>query len=162
MITILGVDPASLKNTGFSVVESDYNSHKIIRKGTLVCNNENEKHHLLQIYEFFVDIIKTYNINILVIERSMGFGKSFVRNQVTESTAIIKLASLQSNIKVIDISPKHWKKVLTDNGNATKKEGIVKVLQYFDIKKETLCSEHEADSLALIACFIEDNKNILK
>lgn len=159
---ILGVDPASLKNTGFSVVETNYNNHKIIRKGTIICNNDNEKHHLLQIYEYFIDIINEYNIDMLATERSMGFGKSFVRNQVTESTAIIKLVALQNNIKIVDISPKHWKKVLTGNGNATKKEGIEKVLEYFDIKKEILCSEHEADSLALIACFIEDNRNILQ
>jgi crossover junction endodeoxyribonuclease RuvC len=156
-VTVMGLDPASTRNMGMAIMEFNKSGKmKIIHTETVRfpdCSCDGER--LNMCYQIINDNLKKYDISKVCIERSMGMGKVFVRNNLIEMTASIKMSAYDSSIALVEISPSHLKKVITGNGRANKTLLQRHIKEYF-IKQlkddETKRSEHEWDALGLIMC----------
>ena len=150
---VLSYDPASLKNMGVAVCSIDVKTKKIkvLESYTEVfdVSLENKDRRLIVIKNVTEGLIKKHGVNVVTIERSMGFGKHFVRNQLSEGTGVIKLVACQKNVPIVEISPGTLKKQITGNGRASKKEVMEAILKMFSLDKKNLSSEHEADALGV-------------
>jgi len=160
MSKVLSLDPASLKNLGVCISNITKRKMSIVESFTKVfeVELENKDKRLLDTKILMEEILEKHNIEIVVFERSMGFGKAFIRNQLSEQTGIVKLMSYEHEIPVVEISPKTAKKIITGNGNAKKKEVIENVLRVFDLQKKDMSSEHEADAISMAYAYFKMEK----
>jgi crossover junction endodeoxyribonuclease RuvC len=163
---VMGLDPASTRNMGMAIMEFNKSGKmKIIHTETVKfpdCSCDGERLNIC--YDTIAKNIDKYKVNKICMERSMGMGKIFVRNNLIEMAAAIKMSAFDKSIELAEISPSHLKKVVTGNGRATKsilqkqiKEYFAKQLSNDDTKR----SEHEYDAVGLIMCGAVDD-NLLK
>ena len=157
MPRILSLDLASLKNLGVCVSDINSDGMNIIERLTKVFDVtiDNKDKRLYDTKIFISDLLLKYAIDFIVFERSMGFGKIFVRNQLSEQTGVIKLIAYENNVPIIEVSPKTAKLYISGSGNADKKKVIQSVLDIFGLKKEDLSSEHEADAISMAYAYFK-------
>lgn len=157
MPKILSLDPASLKNLGVCVSNISKDGMQILESLTKIFDVtvENKDKRLHDTKEFICDLLLRHAIDFIVFERSMGFGKIFIRDQLSEQTGIVKLIAYENKIPIVQISPKTAKLYIAGSGNADKKKVIQSVLDTFGIKKETLSSEHEADAISMAYAYMK-------
>ena len=138
---VMGIDPASIRNLGVAMLRFDTNTKRI---EVVVHTTEilPKKYH------------DEYKPKVLAVERSTGFGKSFVRQNLQESAGVMKMFCHQKNIRVDEISPKHIKLMISGSGNASKNEVIKAVMDYTGMEKSK--TEHEADAVASAIVFLID------
>lgn len=141
---ILGVDPASIKNTGLAIYHSDDNS--VVYTEALVFNSDHPGQRLFIFKNALQQVLGTYLPSLIAIEYSGGFGLSFVRKNLNEFVGVLKLIAFENRFEVKEFTPTHIKKVITGSGKATKKE-----LRAALVKKNltTEKNEHIIDAIAL-------------
>lgn len=99
-------------------------------------------------------MVKSHSIKILCVERSMGFGMAFVRNNLSETVGVVKLACHDMGVLVVELSPAHLKKIIAGHGKAKKTHIKKNVVAAFNLK--TAGAEHECDAVALaLTCYID-------
>ena len=141
---ILSIDPASIKNLGFAVIEDE----NTITFGTF----HPTEPILSSIFDFTNELIEDYEPDILLVESSIGFGHAPTRSKIAENTGIIKLAAEQKNIKINTMNARHCFKIVL----GTLKKGDnkkTKTIEHFEQNYSLKLSEHEADALLMIECF---------
>lgn len=155
-INIAGFDPASRVNLGCAVLRTGKKDIELIDRFTHVFKEdlEHKDYRLVSLEKFMVKFLADNNINIVTMERSVGFGKSFVRAQLNEVTGVIKLCALREGIEVFEYSPMTVKKEIAGSGKASKKEIKEAVMDRFDITKKDLGTEHECDAIAVAGTHI--------
>lgn len=158
-ITVVGMDPSSYRNCGWAVVSVDSLedlSPKLVAKYTQkLTKDENDFGRLRDIYNEFKIIVETYKPSVLAVERSSGGGLIFVRNNLSETVGVTKLACYDLGIKVAEVSPAHLKKIITGHGRGKKKDIKSNIMACFGINKKA-GSEHELDAAAMALCHIVD------
>lgn len=137
----LALDPASTKNLGIAILENNAVSTQL-----LILTGKNTGESLVQCYNALRIILKETGASCVVVEQSIGFGFAPARAHLNQFVGVILLVASQMGLPVIELSPKHVKKVFTGNGNAKKPEVIKKARELFQLEK---ISEHEADAIAL-------------
>lgn len=158
MEKILSLDPASLKNLGIAIIEIEKDNIKIIDHFTHVfkSNLENKEQRLVETKKIITKLIKKYNINMVLMELSLGFGKAFVRSQIIEITGVIKLIACEKKICVKEIAPTRIKKLVTGSGKAKKQDMKKSIMGKFNIGKKDIGTEHEVDAIGVaFAHFVE-------
>jgi len=158
MEKILSLDPASLKNLGIAILEIKKNNIKIIDHFTHVfkSNLENKEQRLVETKKIITKLIKKHNINQVLMELSLGFGKAFVRSQIIEITGVIKLVACEKKVNVKEIAPTRIKKLVTGSGKSKKTEMKKSIMERFNINKKDTGTEHEVDAIGVaLAYFIE-------
>lgn len=157
-IIVAGLDPSSYRNCGWCIVRLHSNNLELLYKSThelTLSQDDISGNKLKQIYDKFQEIIDTYHPNVLSVERSMGGGMSFVRNNLSETVGVAKMCCFNNSIQVAEVSPAHVKKEIAGHGRATKKYIKLNIKETFGLKKPG--PEHECDAAAFAICFLIDS-----
>ena len=156
---IMGVDPGT-NILGYSIICADKNTIKILINGVIHLKKTDD--HFIRlgiIYEKLTTYIKEYKPDALAIEAPF-FGKnvqSMLKLGRAQGAAII--AGVNSNIPVIEYSPRRIKQSITGKGNASK-EQVAKMLQS-TLQMVELPEYFDAtDALAVAVCHFNSGKKI--
>jgi len=164
---ILGIDPPSLKNLGYAIADEQHGKIKIVKCGVFTLPDS--FHDEVYEYDFAVkckhvrEAIHSYihDTTLLVLEQpiisktSNRFTPPFILAQTTLMASAIEQVAIEHNIKRIRVHPKTCKKIITGNGNSSKKDildiieskvTIVKILSNSAWLKKY---EHMYDAIAL-------------
>lgn len=155
-VIVIGMDPASYRNCGWAVLEmTDTKKPVLLEKFTQVIQREQDDlGRLRDIYEQLAELIKKHRPGHLCLERSMGGGLAFVRNNLSENVGVAKLCAHDNSVKVIEVSPAHLKKVITGHGRAKKRHIMANVCAEFGLQKAGV--EHECDAAAIALSYLID------
>jgi crossover junction endodeoxyribonuclease RuvC len=144
---IVGLDPASYRNCGWGVLKIEGGAAKLLEKFTQVLTRPQEDYgRLKDIYDKAQEILDKHKPKALVVERSMGGGLSFVRDNLSETVGVVKLCCFLNGVKVYEVSPAHVKKVIAGHGRAKKPHIKANVVATFGLAKPG--PEHECDAVA--------------
>lgn len=156
---VLGIDPASIRNLGVALLSICDNKINPEFHDTIVFPDfDSDGKRYEYIYNSLKDVILKYKPSVVVMELSMGFGKSFVRQNLQESVGVMKLCCSHLNVPVREIAPKHIKLIVTGSGKAKKNEIKNAVKKIVNIEKPK--TEHEADAVASVLTYFVDEKII--
>jgi len=159
-IRVFGIDPASIRNLGIALLTiNDDRKPKIEFHTTLVLPDFNtDGARYKSIYDSVNDCLIQYQPNVVVIELSRGFGKSFVRQNLQESVGVMKLCCHNNNIPLVEIAPTHIKLIVAGSGKAKKNEIKNYVKNIINMEKPK--TEHEADAIASVLTYLVDQNLI--
>lgn len=154
---ILSFDPASFRNTGWSVFTRDKTT---CISGTIVTKEKEPWKALYPIFQEVDKILSKYKPDVVVIEKTSSFSGGFITGQVSNCIGVTLAACGKHKRKVEFVYPTHVKKIVTGNGRA-KKADIKKAVRDY-LKKETgkdikFDSEHSCDAAANIICWLKEN-----
>lgn len=151
--TIIGMDPPSSRNCGWSVVRVQSNKPILLEKFTQVLCDDKLK-RLDELYRQVESLITKYSPKVLCLERSFGGGQAFVRGGLNEAVGVTKLCCYRYTVEVEEVSPAHLKMVIGGHGHADKKCIMANVAQTFNLKETGV--EHECDAVAFALTFLID------
>jgi crossover junction endodeoxyribonuclease RuvC len=106
------------------------------------------------LYDGLASMILKHKPVALALERSMGAGLMFVRNNLSETVGVAKLCCHDSGTKVYEVSPSHLKKIITGHGSAKKKSVKANIAATFGLAKSGV--EHECDAAACALVMLVD------
>ena len=143
----LGIDPGTSKNNiGWAIV----NNNKYVESGILLIPQKSTgfPYKLIHIYEYLVDVIKTYNIQLLAVESFFFSKKRTGSTRIHELRGVIQLISAQQNIKFVDTAPTTVKLFVAGSGKASK-ECVAKSIATKLKVDTTNKNSHETDAIAI-------------
>jgi len=162
---IIGFDPASTRNLGWSLVEISGENFSC-SAGTFVIPTVDVKWKAYWPMLMVVDeFIAQEDPNVVIVEQTSAFSGGFVTGQVSHCLGVIFAACGKNGVDVGSVYPTHVKKVITDKGRATKSEmkkhtqDWLKSLGVEDVKFD---SPHAYDAVANILCWLCDKSMIKK
>jgi len=156
-LTVLGIDPASIRNLGIAIVGVDTESRKFDVKThytDVFPDFESDGARLSHAYSVVQKIIEEYKPDVMAVELSMGFGKAFVRQNLQETVGSIKLCCFRNNVLVKEIAPTHIKLIVAGSGKAGKPEMKNWIKKIVGIERPK--TEHEADAAASAITYMVD------
>jgi len=154
-VVMIGLDPSSTKNAGWAVVELEGGKLSLLKKFTQKIQRDKEDiGRLKDLYDQTQELIDEFKPKSLVVERSMGGGLQFVRNNLSETVGVVKLCCYINEVEVWEVSPAHIKKVIAGHGRAKKQHIKANVVATFGLKKAG--PEHECDAAAFVVCQLVD------
>lgn len=162
---IIGFDPASTRNLGWSVVEINNKEISCVA-GTFVIPTVDDKWKAY--WPMFImvdDLLSQDNVDTVIVEQTSAFSGGFVTGQVSHCLGVIFAACGKNDTNVNSVYPTHVKKVITDNGRAKKaemKKHTKKILENLGVKDTKFDSPHAYDAAANILCWLFDKKIIEK
>lgn len=181
---VLGVDPGSIIN-GYGIVEEERDNLLYIESGeiSVLCDSydsmygdRNEKSErfykserfsksgsrfsytrLKVIYDSFVEIIRTYSPDVIVIE-DIFFSKNVKSTiKLGYCRGAIILAALNSKLDIYEYTPLEIKKAIVGYGRATK-EQVEKMVKTLLNNIPDHIKEDASDSLAVAICHINSSR----
>jgi Holliday junction resolvasome RuvABC endonuclease subunit len=153
----MGIDPASIRNLGVAMVKFDTNTREIqvVEHTTEILPDfDTDGGRLAYIHGIMKRYHDRYDYKVLAVERSTGFGQSFVRQNLQESAGVMKLFCHNNKVKVNEVAPTHIKLMITGDGKAPKAVVIQSVMDYTGMAKSK--TEHEADAVATAIVYLVD------
>lgn len=164
-IKIMGFDPASTKNLGWSIIE--YNSDELLscRAGTIQLTSAHEQWKVLgSVLLLIEEILRTEQPDLVIVEKTSSFSGSFITGQVSYCIGVILAVCSKLECDVKFVFPTHVKKVITDNGKATKsqmKKSVIAMLKS-KLKQDSFQfdSPHAIDATANILTWLSDEKSL--
>jgi crossover junction endodeoxyribonuclease RuvC len=155
-LIVAGIDPSSYRNCGWAVVGLEDDKPVLLAKYTQIFEGGPEDLGRFDlVYEEFQSIVDAHGPTVLALERSMGGGMKFVRNNLSETVGVVKLCCYRNNVEVVEISPAHMKKVIAGHGRAKKKHIKANVKAAFGLGRGA-GSEHELDAAGMALCHLID------
>jgi len=168
--TIVGFDPASTRNIGwssFSLNKKPDKSSKICSwdGGTLVLPVQDEKWQVLwPMFCRLDDFFEEHNPHLVIVEKTSSFAGGFVTGQVSQCMGVIEAVCGKYDVAVDFVFPTSVKKAVAGHGRAKKtqvKKAVEKHLTDIGIKNIKFHSDHTADAAANVLCWLFKNKVIL-
>lgn len=158
-LKLVGFDPASTKNLGWSIVS--YLEGKLdCTAGTFIIPDFDEPWKALWPMYLSVDqLLIEQQPDVVVVEKTSVFRGGFITGQVAGSIGSILIACGKNDLTVEFVYPTHVKKVITGKGQATKsqmKDSVKKILARFE-QMVKFDSEHSCDATANVLSFLSDN-----
>ncbi len=162
---IIGFDPASLRNLGWSIIDYDDTNVRdslTCSAGTFVTSVTEEPWQVLWPLSAVVDgLLEAQKPDSVVIEQTSIFGGNrFVTGQIANCIGVILACCGKYSIPVKFVHPTHVKKVLTGDGKASKSKLKKETKRILDDNEIVFDSEHACDATANILCWLLDNKII--
>jgi len=153
---VLGIDPGSRK-TGYAVVESSGNRHRLLEFGTInLVDTKPMPDKLVKIYIEITKLFTQFDIDSVAVEAGY-YGKnaqSAYKLGYARSAAVLSAAL--HGVDVIEYSPRKIKQSVTGNGNASKEQ--VKYMVKALLKNGDLSiKEDESDACAAALCHLHNN-----
>ena len=148
---ILGIDPG-MAIVGYSVVEYDGNSLKLLHSGSIQTEkNEKESKRLLEIYNDMNTIVDKFKPDVCAIEKLFFFRNQTTVMPVAHARGVILTVLEKFGIPIFEYTPMEVKQVLTGYGRADKKEveQMVKIALKTDILPKL---DDTIDSIAIAIC----------
>jgi len=150
---IIGFDPASVRNLGWSRVHTEDTKVVQCEAGTFVISKVEEPwQSLWPIMQVVDDFLQKESPDFVVVEQTKTFG-GFIGGQVAGCMGVILACCGKYGVDVKFVHPTHLKKILTGSGKATKAQ--VKNAVIAEINKK-FDSEHAYDAAAVILCYLSD------
>lgn len=154
-MVVIGLDPSSYRNCGWCVLKVENGKLVLLKKFTLVLTRDQDDiGRLKDIYDQTKALIDEFKPISLIVERSMGGGLQFVRNNLSETVGVVKLCCYCNNVKVYEVSPAHIKKIIAGHGRAKKQHIKANIVATFGLKKAG--PEHECDAAAFAVSHLVD------
>jgi len=156
---IIGFDPASVRNLGWSKLTISLTTEERIATtaGTFVIEKVEQPWQamwpIFQVVDLFLEKEKP---DIVVIEKTSSFAGGFVAGQVSGCMGVIHACCGKHNIDLEFVHPTHMKKVLTGNGRATKSQ--VKKCVKETIGDLKFDSEHAYDAIGIVLSYLKDEQ----
>lgn len=160
---IIGLDPASLRNIGWSILEltnsPDKKNATICdwRGGTFVMPTMEERWQVIWPMFVMLDIFLTEKRpDLVILEKTNQFaqkGGGFVTGQVSHCMGAIYAVCGKHGVDVQFAYPTSVKKTVAGHGRATKtqvKKAVKSILERHNIENVKFDSEHTADAAATI------------
>lgn len=154
----LGVDQG-IANIGYSVTGISGKKEVVIRSGTFKTTTKHEfKERLKMIYEFIKDLIETYNVDVIGLEKlffnpkQKGDGmrnKSADIMRTNMVSGLIFLLASQYKKVVFDYTPGTVKKYVAGHGHASKEKLREHVEELAVSSGIVIKTEHEADAIGI-------------
>lgn len=155
--TIIGFDPASTRNIGWSSFVLSKKPSKTAKisswgGGTFVMPVTEEKWHVLWPMFLAVDaFLEEQSPHLVVVEKTSSFAGGFITGQVSQCMGVMLAACAKQKIPVEFVYPTSVKKIVAGHGRATKanlKKAVRKLLTDAGIKDIKFPSDHTADAAA--------------
>ena len=148
---ILGIDPG-MAIVGYSVVEYDGNSLKLLHSGSIQTEkNEKESKRLLEIYNDMNTIVDKFKPDVCAIEKLFFFRNQTTVMPVAHARGVILTVLEKFGIPIFEYTPMEVKQVLTGYGRADKKE--VEQMVKIALKTDSLPKlDDTIDSIAIAIC----------
>jgi crossover junction endodeoxyribonuclease RuvC len=152
---VIGLDPSSYRNCGWAVLRLVDNKLVLMKKFTqTITRDQDDIGRLKDIYDQTQALIDEFKPHALVVERSMGGGMQFVRNNLAETVGVVKLCCFLNKVKVYEVSPAHIKKIIAGHGRAKKPHIKANIVATFGLAKAG--PEHECDAAAFAISHLVD------
>lgn len=148
---ILGIDPGT-NVLGFSVIECDEGSVRLLSMSTVHMETGFDTYEKLErIFRSLSDVICTYKPHEMAVEAPF-FGKNIQSMlKLGRAQGVAIAAGMMAGLPVTEYSPKKVKSAITGNGNASKEQVALMLLQI--LKIETLPKYFDAtDACAVAIC----------
>lgn len=161
--TVVGFDPASIRNIGWCLVKVHEDETGAMQAfepaaGTFILSHVEEPWKAL--WPMFV-VTDTFLTNekpdLVVVEKTSSFSGGFVTGQVSNCLGVILACCGKHNIPVAFVYPSHVKKVIVGKGKATKnqmKKAVETILSDLSGTTYKYDSEHAYDALANVLCWM--------
>ena len=148
---ILGIDPG-MAIVGYSVVEYDGNSLKLLHSGSIQTEkNEKESKRLLEIFNDMNIIVDKFKPDVCAIEKLFFFRNQTTVMPVAHARGVILTVLEKFGIPIFEYTPMEVKQVLTGYGRADKKE--VEQMVKIALKTDSLPKlDDTIDSIAIAIC----------
>jgi crossover junction endodeoxyribonuclease RuvC len=149
LMRVLGIDPG-YSLVGFSIVEEERNSYKLLKVGVVDTSDEKDfEKKLLIIFNTIDELVKEFRPEFLCIEE-LFFNKNVKTGiKVAQTIGVIKLVALKNNIKIVEITPLEVKKYITGTSGKHPKiqiQNLVRIILNLD---DVIKPDDAADSVAI-------------
>ncbi len=150
---ILGIDPGHI-HIGFAIIDYIRNTNddcsnlqlNILFAQDIDLSSYNDRYRKL--YNICLDIIQTYNPDLIIIEKTIVRNNSKTSLLLSQSRGVILLSCEINNIKYEEVTNNKIKKYFCGKGNAKKPEIARKINEKFHLN---LLSN--ANDALMIACY---------
>jgi crossover junction endodeoxyribonuclease RuvC len=146
---VLGIDPG-YSLVGFSIVEEERNSYKLLKVGVVDTSDERDfEKKLLIIFNTIDELVKEFRPEFLCIEE-LFFNKNVKTGmKVAQTIGVIKLVALKNNIKIVEITPLEVKKYITGTSGKHPKVQIQNLVRIILNLDDVIKPDDAADSVAI-------------
>jgi len=149
LMRVLGIDPG-YSLVGFSIVEEEMNSYKLLKVGVVDTSDEKDfEKKLLIIFNTIDELVKEFRPEFLCIEE-LFFSKNVKTGiKVAQTIGVIKLVALRNNIKIVEITPLEVKKYITGTSGKHPKVQIQNLVRIILNLDDVIKPDDAADSVAI-------------
>jgi len=149
LMRVLGIDPG-YSLVGFSIVEEERNSYKLLKVGVVDTSDEKDfEKKLLIIFNTIDELVKEFRPEFLCIEE-LFFNKNVKTGmKVAQTIGVIKLVALKNNIKIVEITPLEIKKYITGTSGKHPKVQIQNLVRIILNLDDVIKPDDSADSVAI-------------
>lgn len=158
---VLGID-AGTTRVGFAIIQNLSNINKInlLEYGLFPVKSNIHQTRIKQIYQYTKKLIKKYNPNAVVIERMYYYLNKKTAFEVSQAVGVITLACCQLNTPLFLINPTQVKKIITNKGNANKKQIQEQIKDIFknQLKSSKNLIDDITDAIAIALSYIKINQ----
>ncbi len=161
---VIGID-AGTTRVGFAILKKTNKKKlepKLIEYGLMPINSNEQSKRIKEIYEYTKKLIKKYKPQTVIVERLYYYMNKKTAFEVSQAIGVINLACTQNKIPLFLINPSQVKKIITNKGNANKKEIQEEILNFFNgqikMEKKTIIDDI-TDAIAIALSFLKINKN---
>lgn len=161
MIRVLGIDPG-YATVGYGIIDYDKSKFAVVNYGAIttaaIVPFENR---LAEIYADLCGIIKSYNPDVMAVERLFFTTNQKTAIDVSQSRGVILLAAVNNSVEVTEYTPLQVKQSVTGYGKAVKsqvQEMTKRILNLSAIPKP----DDTADALAIAICHAHTCSSVRK
>jgi len=149
LMRVLGIDPG-YSLVGFSIVEEERNSYKLLKVGVVDTSDEKDfEKKLLIIFNTIDELVKEFRPEFLCIEE-LFFNKNVKTGiKVAQTIGVIKLVALKNNINIVEITPLEVKKYITGTSGKHPKVQIQNLVRIILNLDDVIKPDDAADSVAI-------------
>lgn len=154
---IIGFDPASTKNIGWSVITLNKKPSKSAQisdweGGTFVMPVFDERWQVLWPMFLTTDVfLEDREPHLVIVEKTSSFAGGFITGQVSHCMGVLLAACGKNKIPVEFVYPSSVKKVVAGHGRASKskmKKAVKQILEDSGVLNVKFDSDHTADACA--------------
>lgn len=155
-LTVMGMDPSSYRNCGWAVIRLNAKDELdvLLKETQKLTRDQNDYLRYDDVYKRFNHIVAEFKPHVLCLERSMGGGMIFVRQNLSETVGVVKMAAATSGVKLHEVSPGTLKKLIAGHGHAKKKDIMANITAHFGLTKAG--PEHECDAVSCAMTYLID------
>ena len=157
---ILGIDPG-IATIGFGVLDSDRNSHKLVKCGVISTPAHTSlSSRLEQIYDDMLSILELFQPDAVSIEELFFNTNITTGIAVAHGRGVILLACRKAGVKVYEYTPLQVKQSVVGYGRAEKRQVMDMVKRICQLPAPPK-PDDAADAVALALCHARSSTSLL-
>ena len=157
---VLGIDPG-IATIGFGVLESEKNSHKLIKCGVITTPAHTSlSSRLEQIYDDMLQILELFQPDAVSIEELFFNTNITTGIAVAHGRGVILLACQQAGVQIYEYTPLQVKQAVVGYGRAEKKQ-VMDMVRRLCRLNAVPRPDDAADAAALALCHARSTTSLL-